>query len=72
MTNNNRLDEIESNFDSMGSVDKDWLISRVKTLTTALERIKQSKANAVDKVSLLVLLDAIQLEAYKALTDGES
>lgn len=39
LSNKQRLEDIENNFDSMGSVDKEWLISRVKTLTAALERI---------------------------------
>lgn len=32
-----RLKDIEDNFDNMSFFDKDWLISRVKKLTEALE-----------------------------------
>lgn len=71
MNNKQRLDAIQDNFDSMGSVDKDWLISRVKTLTAALERINVTELpeNSLFAEDTII---SIQSVATLALTDGES
>ncbi len=54
-----------------GKSDVEWLISRVRKLTSALEKIANHKQTSVDKVYLIVQCEAYQAIAHKALEDNE-